>query len=138
MEKPEQPSTSHKTPKGTKPCTPSTCPVCLETFKTRLLASFHFFKMHPMEHNLRKHHQFCHNPMYLMINEITIFLTDYIALGYRRSPHNRYKLLCNYCNYSVQSAHSMVKHIEDDHPEHLRISTYGFISHFRICYSQLD
>jgi hypothetical protein len=71
--------------------------------------------------------------MYLMINEITIFLTDYIALGYRRSAHNnRYKLLCNYCTYSVYLATSMVKHIEVDHPEHLGNSSQGILIHISI------
>jgi hypothetical protein len=54
MEKPEQPSTSNKTPTGRKPCTPSTCPVCVETFGTKLGATVHFMKCHPKEYDLRK------------------------------------------------------------------------------------
>jgi hypothetical protein len=57
-----------------------------------------------------------------MINEMSLvanLLTDCIALGYRKSAHNRKKLLCNYCKYTVAIVPSMVKHIEDDHPEHL-------------------
>jgi hypothetical protein len=55
MEKTEQPSTSHKSPTGRKPCTPSTCPVCVETFGTKLGATVHFKKCHPEEYDLRKH-----------------------------------------------------------------------------------
>jgi hypothetical protein len=55
MEKTEQPSTSHKSPTGRKPCTPSTCPVCVETFGTKLGAKLHFKKRHPHEYDLRKH-----------------------------------------------------------------------------------
>jgi hypothetical protein len=76
-----------------------------------------------------------------IINELSLvinFLTDWIALGYRRSVHNRSKLLCNYCLYSVAKVSTMVKHIEDDHPEHLSTSKYEFISHVYICYIHLE
>jgi hypothetical protein len=66
---------------------------------------------------------------------IYYFLTDCNAKGYRKKDN---VLSCDFCDYSVQRALSMVKHVEDDNPEHLRISTYDFISHFRIGYSQLD
>jgi hypothetical protein len=42
-----------------KPCTPNTCPVCLETFATKRGANLHFIKCHPkeydLEYDLRKH-----------------------------------------------------------------------------------
>jgi hypothetical protein len=65
-----------------------------------------------------------------MINEMSLFtdlLTDSMALGYRKSAEKRQMLLCNYCNYSVAYVPGMVKHIKDDHPEHLSTSTYEFI-----------
>jgi hypothetical protein len=76
-----------------------------------------------------------------MINEMSLFtddLTNSIALGYGRCAHNRERFLCNYCTYSVAKVATMVKHIEDDHPEHYSTSTYEFISHVHICYIQLE
>jgi hypothetical protein len=73
-----------------------------------------------------------------MIHEMCLFinfLTDWIALGYRK----RSKMFhCNYCPCSVYRAPRMVKHIEDDHPEHFSTSTHEFISHVHICYMQLE
>jgi hypothetical protein len=142
MEKTEQPSTSHKTPRGTKPCTPSTCPVCPETFGTKRGATVHFRNCHPEEYDLRKY-KIKYNEIICvrMINEMSLFtnfLTDYISLGYRKSAQKRQKLLCNYCNYSASKVSTMVKHIQDDHPEHLSTSKYEFISQFRIFYIQLE
>jgi hypothetical protein len=73
-----------------------------------------------------------------MINElllVTNLHTDCIAEGYRRKS-NRFR--CNYCNHSTHVVTSMVGHIKDDHPEHLSISTYEFISHVYICYIHLE